>query len=571
MQDWPIAFAPWNSKMMVVGFDRVMSTVDGGAHWTAISPDLAARADRPAGAPPTGAIQSLALSTLAPGVIWAGTNTGRIQVTRDGGKSWSDATIPNLPFPWQAQVFSIDASHFDAAEAYAAIDLHRAGDYTPYFYRTRDYGKTWARITNGLPGELVSGAFARGVRNDTKKKGLLFAGTESGVYVSFDDGDHWQSLQNNLPTTSVRDAVIKDDDLLITTYGRGFWALDDISALRQMTGQTASEAVHLFKPGNAVRVRRNSGSDTPFPPEVPHALNPMPGAQIDYWLGSAPAGEVTLEIYDAAGGFVRRFTSTPSEPVPEAAKPPHPDFWLAPPLPLPKNAGANRYYWAARYGPPNVFSHSFEINANPGLTPASPLGPLVLPGTYTLKLTANGMTSTQTVTITQDPRSNATPAALAAQHALQMKIMQGLEASFEGHRIALALRESLRGAIPAGAAPELSDAQARVSTLLARLDTIGGLDAARRGGRGGGGQPAPSFRAINGALAGQLNAQESGDQAPNAGALAAFTSTCRELATVYAAYARATTTDLDSLNSELVRRGRTRVVLPGGVVKPPVC
>jgi len=571
MQDWPIRFAPWNPKMLVVGFNQIMTSVDAGAHWTSISPDLAARDDRPAGAPATGAAQSLALSTTGQQIIWVGTNTGLIKVTRNGGKSWSDATIPGLPFAWRAEVFSIEASHTDPAEAYAAIDIHRSGDYAPYIYRTKDFGKTWAKTVTGLPTNQVSGSFARFVREDTKRKGLLFAGTESGVYVSFDDGDHWQSLQNNLPATSVRDAVIKDDDLIITTYGRGFWALDDISALRQMTAATASEPVHLYKPGNAARVRRNPGADTPFPPEVPHALNPLPGAQIDYWLGAAPSSDITLEITDASGAFVRRFTSAPGEPVPEAARPPHPNFWVAPPAALPKNAGANRYYWAARYGPPNVFSHSFEINANPGLTPASPLGPLVLPGTYTLTLTANGAKSTQTVTITPDPRSPANPAALAAQHALQMKIMQGLEASFEGHRIALALRDALRGAIPAGAAPEMSDAQARVTALLARLDTIGGLDASRRGGRGGGGNVAPSFTSINNALAGQLNSQESGDAAPSQGALAAFAATCKELSAVSAAWTRATGVDLDSLNTVIVARGRTRVALPAGVVRPPTC
>ncbi|HEY6220089.1 MAG TPA: hypothetical protein VIV65_08525, partial [Gemmatimonadaceae bacterium] len=322
MQDWPIKFAPWNPKMLVVGYDRVMSTTDGGQHWTAISPDLAARDDRPAGVNPNGAIQSLALSTVGQ-IIWAGTNTGLIKVTRDGGKAWSDATIPNLPFPWRAEVFAIEASHSDPAGAYAVIDNHRAGDYAPYIFRTRDFGKSWTKIVTGLPTGQPAGSFARVVREDPKRKGLLFAGTESGAYVSFDDGDHWQALQNNLPTTSVRDAVIKDDDLVITTYGRGFWAIDDISLLRQATASTSMAAVHLFKPGNAARVRRNPGADTPFPPEVPHALNPLPGAQIDYWLGSAPTGEVTLDIFDAAGAPVRHFTSTPATPVAEAAKPPH--------------------------------------------------------------------------------------------------------------------------------------------------------------------------------------------------------------------------------------------------------
>ncbi|HKN68888.1 MAG TPA: hypothetical protein VJW73_21535, partial [Gemmatimonadaceae bacterium] len=298
--DAPIRFAPWNKHMLVAGFQSVWSTVDGGAHWTALSGDLttrsgaqlAARSD--AAAPPSNAaIMSMSLSSAAPGLIWVGTNNGVIKVTRDGGKTWTDASIDGIPRVERAEVFSIEGSHFDPAEAYAVLDLYRIGDYTPYIYRTRDFGKTWTRITSGLPENQPSGSFARFVRGDTQKRGLLFAGTESGVYVSFDDGDHWQSLQENLPNTSVRDAVIKDNDLVITTYGRGFWVLDDISPLRQIAPTVASEPVRIFRPGDAYRVRRNVGADTPFPPEVPHALNPPEGAIVDYWLGASPHGDVT--------------------------------------------------------------------------------------------------------------------------------------------------------------------------------------------------------------------------------------------------------------------------------------
>jgi photosystem II stability/assembly factor-like uncharacterized protein len=563
MQDWPLAFAPWNPKMLVVGFDRLMSTIDGGQHWTAISPDLAARADRPAGSPPTGAVQSISMSTVKPGVIWAGTNTGQIKVTPDGGKTWSDATIPNLPFYWRAEVFTIEASHFDANEAYAAIDLHRSGDYAPYVYRTRDMGKTWTKIVDGLPAQRASGAFARVVRNDTKRKGLLFAGTESGAYVSFDDGDHWQSLQNNLPTTSVRDAVIKDNDLVITTYGRGFWVLDDISSLRQMSAPLTY--AHLYKPGNAARVRRNPGADTPIPPEEAHALNPAPGVQLDYWLPTKPSYDLTIDVRDPGGNLVRHMTSAASAPVEEAARPPEPNFWLAPPFALPKNAGANRTNWDLRYDPPKVFSHSFEINANPGLTPAGPEGPLVLPGNYTLTLTANGVTSTQTVTVTMDPRAPGGLAAIVPQHVLQMKILQGVNASYEMHDLAVKLRDALN------ASSDYGTEQARVTGILARLDTIGGLDASRRRGRGGAGSAPANFVSLNSALAGQLTNQEWGDNAPSTGALAAFSATCKELSATAAAWSRLVSVELGALNTALTASGKKAISVQAASLKVPVC
>lgn len=535
-QDAPIRFAPWNKHMLVAGFQSVWTTTDGGMHWTEISPDLGVRGDVPPppgagpGVQPGGTIQSMSLSTVAPNLMWVGTNNGLIKVTRDG-KTWSDASIPNLPFAPRAEIFSIEASHFDPATAYAVVDLYRVGDYTPYIYRTHDFGKSWTRITAGLPTNQPSGSFARFVRNDTQRRGLLFAGTESGMFVSFDDGDHWQSLQNNLPTVSYRDAVIKGNDLVVTTYGRGFWVLDDISPLRQVSAALASEPAHLFKPGAAVRVRRNVGADTPFPPEVPHALNPPDGVIIDYWLAQVPQRDITLDVVDAAGNVVRHMTSAPGTPVPEAARPPHPNFWVAPPFSLPKNAGSNRTNWDLRYDPPNAFSHSFEINANPGQTPPSPEGPLVVPGTYTLRLNVDGRSYTQTVAVTNDPRSPATAAALAAQHALQVKIWQGMQASYAGYELVNGVRETLR-----------ADAAAANAQLLAQLDTIAGLDAFRGRGRGGGGNAPPSFRGVNAAFAQQLNAQENADAAPTAADLAAYASTCQELSKVASSWQRVAVT-----------------------------
>ncbi|MDQ6718541.1 MAG: hypothetical protein M3Z17_09390 [Gemmatimonadota bacterium] len=572
--DQPIKFAPWNPRMLVAGFQSLWSTVDGGARWTAMSPDLGVRADAPPTAPGAtpangGTIQSIAMSPVAQGTIWVGTNNGLIKVTRDNGATWSDASVPNLPYAWRAEMFSMEASHFDAATAYAVAMIMRSGDYTPYIFRTADYGKTWTKITNGLPVNEPSGSFARFIREDPQRKGLLFAGTESSIYVSFNDGDSWQPLRNNLPTTSFRDLTIKDNDLVVATYGRGFWVLDNYTMLRELAPSVAAESARLFKPGDAVRVRRNIGYDTPFPPEAAHALNPPPGASIDYWLGRAPANDITLEVIDASGALVRHYSSAPITPVKELARPPHPNFWVEQPKPLSKNVGGNRTNWDLRYDSPDVFTHSFEINANPGETPPSPEGPLALPGTYTLKLTVNGRSYTQPLTLTNDPRSAATLDALRAQHDLQMRIVQGIEASFVGNRIARDLRDLLRAPLPAGVSPD-SSISAQAAVIIARLDTVAGLDAAR-GRRGPGQTPPPTFRAINDALVQQLNSQDLGDMAPTPGALAAFATTCRELATVAAAWKKLSVEELGSYNTVIVGRGRKAIVLPSGTFSLPSC
>ncbi len=412
----PMVWAPWDQRELITGFQYVMSTTDGGAHWNKLSPDLtiAPNADSAAKANPRGAIESLSASAAASGVIWVGTNNGRILVTRNHGKTWDDASIANLPNPARASVAAVTASHHDAGTAYAAVDFHGTGNFEPWFYRTHDYGKTWTRIVTDLPVNQAGGSFARVIRDDPVKSGLLYAGTESGAYVSFDDGDHWQSLQLNLPLSSVRDIVVKDNDLVLCTYGRGIWIIDDISILRQLAAGGTTDAARLFKPGDATRVRRNVECRYALPAEIPHALNPLDGVMIDYWLGAN--SPVTLEVLDARGRVVRTMTSAPVAPVSEAARPPHPNFWLATPQPLPSTAGAHRVNWDLRYDAPPAFTHSFEINANPGLTPASPLGPLAPPGTYTIRLTADGKKYSQTVAVRNDPRSPATPAAVAAQH-----------------------------------------------------------------------------------------------------------------------------------------------------------
>jgi hypothetical protein len=315
-----------------------------------------------------------------------------------------------------------------------------------------------------------------------------------------------------------------------------------------------------------MRVRRNVGADTPLPPEVPHALNPAEGVIVDYWLAQAGGGAVTLDVLDSTGAPVRHLTSRRSPPVSEAARPPEPSFWVAPPFSLPANEGENRTHWDLRYDDPPAFSHSFEINANAGQTPASPLGPVALPGTYTLKLTVDGKTYSQTAVVHPDPRAPASLAAIRAQHALQMKLLAGIDAAYTAHEAALALQTALRGAVPAGAAPELSDASARALALAVELDTIAGLDAGRgRGGFGRGNAARPSFRAINGAMVNQLNAQDLGDMAPTPSTLAQFAATCKELQTTAAAWERVRGAGLTELNKMLTSHGRAALNIPAAM------
>ena len=575
----PIIFTPWNQHELLAGFQYLMATTDGGVHWRKLSPDLGVpKSTGPALAglstgpnapqPVGGAIESISPSSVGAGTIWVGTNNGLIKVTRDEGKTWEDASIPNLPNPSRALISSIDASHNEAGEAYVAIDYHTVGDYAPYIYRTKDYGKTWTKIVDGLRTDEPAGSFARVVRADTKKAGLLFAGTETGVYVSFDDGDHWQSLQLNLPTTSYRDMTIHDNDLIVGTYGRGIWVLDDFTMLRQLAPNGNGVSVRLFKPADAVRVRRNVNADTPFPPEVPHALNPPDGALIYYSLPARPSGTVTIDVLDASGNLVRHLSSVPNAAVAEASHPPEPSFWLAPPSGLTTNAGTNRANWDLRYDAPPAFSHSYEINANPGQTPPSPEGPLAPPGTYTIKLTVDGKSYTQPLTVHNDPRSMGTLADVRAQHALLTKLDEGLRLTWDGHQQAVALRNAVNSAVSSSAP---ADVKSAAEALVAKLDTIAGTTRGRGGFRRGGRDGVPSFVSTSGELVGQLNAQDNADFAPTTGMLAAYANACKDLGTAATAFRAAVTTDLPALNGLLAKNGLSQVKAPAALVTAPHC
>ncbi|HKN33656.1 MAG TPA: hypothetical protein VJX16_10490 [Terriglobales bacterium] len=418
-----LVFCPADSKALYLGTQYVMKTVDGGLHWEAISPDLtgAATSSGPKKLPEPATVENSKkrgygiISTIAPSplhrdLIWAGSDSGLIHLTRDGGKNWKDVTPPGLS-DWSA-ISLIEASHYDPAVAYAAVDRSRLDDPSPHLYRTRDYGTTWQPITEGISAT----AFLRAVREDPRSRGLLFAGTELGIYISFDDGDHWQSLQLNLPVTSVRDLTIHGDDLVIATHGRSFWILDNITPLRQTTEARQASVAWLYHPALAVRIDNDSFVGTPLPPEEPTAENPPAGAVIDYFLKSS-AGSVKLEIFDAQHKLVRTFSSNDKIPGKHAPLPVA-ERWFPRPEALQKTAGMHRFIWnltwASSGGP--IADEEAEFR--------NPSGPKVIPGTYEVRLTVDGQSQNQSLEVRMDPRSPATPKVLAEQFQLGQQMFE---------------------------------------------------------------------------------------------------------------------------------------------------
>jgi photosystem II stability/assembly factor-like uncharacterized protein len=427
----PILFSPLDPKVLYFAANQVWKTTDGGQNWTAISPDLTrATWDAPANvgtyrgseeAKPSrrGVIYTIAPSPLEAGRIWAGTDDGLIHLTIDGGQHWSDVTPPELT-PW-AKVSLMDASHFDPNTAYAAVNTIRLDDLRPHIYRTRDGGRTWTPITSGIPG----GGTVNVVREDPKRRGLLFAGTEQAVYVSFDDGDDWQSLRLNMPATSIRDLIVKDDDLVIATHGRSFWILDDITPLRQVSETVAAAAVHLYKPQDAWRVQWDKNTDTPLPPDEPAGQNPPDGAVIDYWLGKPASGSVSIEIVDPAGRSVIHWASSdPVEPVKDIGN--WPAYWIRPTRVPAATAGMHRFVWDLHYPAPKAFEKSYPISATPGGTAPEPKGPWAVPGTYTVRLTVGGAAQTAPLVVKMDPRVKTPIPGLERQFALSLRLCNAI-------------------------------------------------------------------------------------------------------------------------------------------------
>src|SRR5271166_6497742 len=414
-----LVMSPIEKGTLFLGTQYVMKTTDGGLHWEKISPDLTGAAASPPDAkiPTTvqnakergfGVVYSIAPSPKKAEVIWAGSDTGLLHLTTDGGKTWSDVTPKGLG-DW-SKIAMIEASCLDPAVDYVEVDRHRLDDQAPYLYRTRDYGKTWQQVTAGIGGT----AFLNAIREDTKRQGLLFAGTELRAYVSFDDGDHWQPLQLNLPVTSVRDLTIHGDDLVVATHGRAFWILDNITPLRQIVGQVETAKPRLYGPATAVRVDNDVFLGSPFPPEEPAAKNPPDGAVIDYFL-AANAAEVKLEIADSTGKLVRRYSSSDKKP---AKMPPMAiaERWFPKPVMLENAAGMHRFVWDLRWNSSGT-GEEFEDEGY-----GAPRGPRVVPGRYQMKLTVDGVAFNQPLVVQMDPRSKATSTELEQQLSLSLQI-----------------------------------------------------------------------------------------------------------------------------------------------------
>lgn len=458
----PLLFSPVDPHLMYYAANVLFRTNDGGNTWDTISPDLTREhAGQPASLPVLsqqdaakrlGAIYSVAASFQNTSTLWAGTDDGLLWMTGDGGKNWKDITPAQLT-PW-SRISQISASHFDDKSAYVSVSRFRIDDLHAYLYRTHDGGSTWQSIAKGLPDSPVNT-----VREDPVRKGMLFAGTESGVWMSLDDGDHWQSLQLNLPHTSMRDLWIKDNDLIVATHGRSFWILDDISPLRQLDASVARADAFLFKPGDAYRVRRSTNTDTPLPIDEPSGQNPPDGAVIDYYLSKATTGPVTLEILDDRGNVVRKYASSdaPETTQEELSKQLIPLYWIRMPKVLPAGSGMHRWVWDLRGNTPSAAHYEYPISAVPHDTPRTPQGPLVLPGTYTVRLTGNGVTSTEPLTIEMDPRVVATSGDLEKLFELESKlatlVTRSSQASLEAHSIHEQIEKLSKGARPALAKP----------------------------------------------------------------------------------------------------------------------
>jgi photosystem II stability/assembly factor-like uncharacterized protein len=632
----PLVFSPEDPRTLYLGAQYVMKTTNGGVNWTPISPDLtmtpaaatiaephsgnmaapvASSVERPASGrypvadvenadfdereaggkddfelfqrPRRSSLTALAPSPVSSEVLWSGSSNGMIQTTADGSKTWQNVTPPDLPKNSEIEI--IEASHFDSGRAY--VTLEAGQDSTPYIYRTRDSGKTWEKITEGLQ----AGWVARVVREDPVRKGLLYAGTTDALYVSFDDGDHWQSLQLNFPATDIRDLAVHGDDLVAATYGRALWILDDLTPLRQAGADFTSANAYLLQPAIAVRVRYDNDQETPLPPEEPTAKNPPDGAIIDYYLKTAPKGELTLEIHDAKGKLVRKFTSIapPDDKTPKNV----PDYWFGPQAQLSKSSGLNRFVWDLRYPPPDALNFSYyggmldyieytlSDHALEHDTPREQtLGPLVAPGKYEVVLIGADTLMKQTLTVVPDPRVHISQADFEAQLLAGKRIDAGLASSASAWRSlenihnAIANRlESLgvkpsdkdkaafgqdtpgeKGAVPAAAA--IRNPNSAAIQVLNDLDKKIAIIQE--------GTPlAPGAGPVNRDLARIMFFVGSGDAAPSEQANAALDEACAAMTKTLAAMRDLDTQSIPAANEALAKHALAAlpVVAPGSV------
>jgi photosystem II stability/assembly factor-like uncharacterized protein len=534
----PVLFSPIDPKTLYFAGNVLFKTTDGGNRWDVISPDLTRESwDIPASVgvyttdqlkkmPRRGVIYTVAPSPKDINTIWAGTDDGLIHLTKDGGKTWSNVTPPEIT-SW-SKVSMIDASHFDVGIAYAAVNRIRCDDMHPHIYKTTDGGKSWKEIIAGLPDDPVNA-----VHEDPARKGLLFAGSERSVYVSFDDGGHWQSLRLNMPVTSIRDLVIKDDDIVVGTHGRSFWILDDITPLRQISEQTAAAKIILYKPQTATRIRWGMYPDTPLPQEEPAGQNPPDGAVIDYCLKEKINSEIVLDITDEKGKTIRHFSSNDTMyKIPPVNIP---LYWIRPQQILSANAGSHRFLWDLRYAPLDV-PPSYPISAIYGNTAPEPSSPWAMPGTYTVKLTVNGQTFSQSLSVRMDPRVKTLMNDLQKQHDLSL-------VCYEGRMQAMKALNEISGARKQVKALMLSSKVSNPQNIKDIDDKLAALEGSNN--RRGGGEE--SFNKVNNSFAAVFNILDGTDMPPTTQAVNAVPALQASLKQLLEKWALIKTTDLQKV------------------------
>ncbi|MDQ2889027.1 MAG: glycoside hydrolase [Gemmatimonadota bacterium] len=579
----PIAWSPIDPHIMYYVSNVVWKTTDQAHSWTRISPDLARKtwavpvnAGKYAStvqAGPQGTITALSPSSRDINVIWAGTDDGNIQVTTDGGVKWTNVT-PQQIKPW-TRIFNMDAGHFDTQTAYAAANTLRIDDANPHLWRTHDGGRTWTEIDNGI----AAGAVTNSIREDPRKKGLLYASTDTQVWVSFDDGDHWQSLKLDMPAVSVRDIQLKDDstcmcsDLIAATHGRGFWILDDVTPLRQVAEARASSGAYLYRPAPATRVRFATNDPTPWPPEVPAGENPPPGGIIDYYLAGNAGGPVGIEILDASGKLVRSYSSNDPVPNPDPAtdpvaynqvcqkNPAAPDcglplYWPAPPRVISTHEGMHRVTWDLHYDPvaTNAGGGEGGEGAVPHRTYDGVNAPWAPAGQYTVRLTVGGRSYNQPLTLRLDPRVTTPPAALAQLATLSMEMYEGSKTAHTEYVQARALIAELDRLKRAG-----------VDAFRAQVESLAPAPVTGRrgfGGRGGAATPISNLSTVTNALTAAAMAMQSADVAPTASEVNASERARAQLSDVMSRWNALKTAGLTAFNTKRKAAGESAVSLP---------
>jgi photosystem II stability/assembly factor-like uncharacterized protein len=544
----PLTFSPRDPKSLYFSNQFVFKTMDEGRHWTKISPDLSreepaipanldavAAANAAVKGPRRGVVYTIAPSPLRDGLLWAGTDDGLVWITRDDGAHWTNVTPRELA-PW-SKVGILEASHFDPESAYAAVDRHRLDDLRPYVYRTRDGGKTWGSAAEGIP----AGSYVNAVREDPERRGLLYAGTETGVFVSFDDGDRWQPLKMNLPNCSVRDLVVSHGDLAIATHGRSFWILDDLAPLRQWSPAVAAERTWLFAPRDAVRLHPAAFQGTPEPKDEPSAENPPAGAILDYAL-AADAAPVTLEILDGAGQVVRRFSSEEKGRAADVTKIQVSPDWVPTPSPPPASAGAHRFVWDLHHALPEALRDRESRREESG--------PWAAPGRYTARLTAAGARREQPLAVVRDPRVPASDADLILQLELALEIQKERVRLAEAVRRGDALAKSAAAVRPSAraAAEELDRFAKHLERVVGKRPVPGEEEIDESEGP-------LSLRTAGSALQRLEQTVESADTAPTPDAVKGFEHRREAAERSMAAWEELLRTDLPRVNRALAAAG----------------